>query len=235
METNVTHWLRAIGVLAIVGPGCAFAADLGGGPAAPAVNWSGFYAGANAGYLGGRTSATDEGPTPEYLLGHKFSFLANEASVGVQTGYNFQFGALVFGPEVDAGTFGVRGSAPYDSVHLDTYVIGRANYDVTARARVGYAFDRALIYATGGAIFTDLHDQMISYNKVQSPDTAAKAGWVIGGGVEYALTSQWSVKGEYLHYDLGDMTVATSNGVNYKVSNAGDMARIGLNFRFGAK
>lgn len=230
------HWLWTTGVAAIVASSAAFAADLGGGRAAPsAVNWTGFYAGANVGYAGGRTSATDEGPIPEYVLGRKFSFLTNEASVGLQTGYNIQFGAVVFGPEVDVGTFGVRGSAPYFPTQPDTYIIGRASYDVTTRARVGYAFEQALVYATGGAIFTDAHDQLFSFSNVQSPNAAAKAGWVIGGGVEYALTPQWSIKGEYLHYDLGDMTVTTSNAVNYKVSNAGDMARIGLNFRFGAR
>jgi outer membrane immunogenic protein len=226
----------AVGISAIVASSAAFAADLDGGRAAPsAVNWAGFYAGANVGYIGGRTSATDQGPIPEYVLGHKFSFLANDASVGLQTGYNIQFGAVVFGPEVDVGTFGVRGSAPYFPTQPDTYIIGRANYDVTTRARVGYAFDRALLYATGGVIFTDEHDQLFSFSNVQSPNAAAKAGWVIGGGVEYALTPQWSIKGEYLHYDLGDMTVTTSNAVNYKVSNAGDMARIGLNFHFDAR
>ena len=213
----------------------AVASDLGGGRAAPsAVNWTGFYAGANLGtWAAGRRRPT-RARSPICLLGRKFSFLTNEASVGLQTGYDIQFGAVVFGPEVDVGTFGVRGSAPYFPTQPDTYIIGRASYDVTTRARVGYAFEQALVYATGGVIFTDAHDQLFSFSNVQSPNAAAKAGWVIGGGVEYALTPQWSIKGEYLHYDLGDMTVTTTNAVNYKVSNAGDMARIGLNFRFVA-
>jgi outer membrane immunogenic protein len=222
--------IGALGALVWSAP--AFAAGAGG--AEPVVNWTGFYAGANLGYVGGRTSATDEGPTPEYVVGHKFSFLANQFGASVETGYNFQFGALVLGPEIELGSFGVRGSAPYYPWASSTYIDGRANYEAMTRARVGFAFDRALLYATGGAIFTDLHDQIFSFAGVQSPNVAAKSGWAVGAGLEYALTSQWSIKGEYLHYDLGDTNVETSNSVNYKVTNAGDIARLGVNYRFGS-
>jgi outer membrane immunogenic protein len=205
-------------------------------PAAAPFNWSGFYIGAYAGYATGRTTAIDKGDefgTPEYVLGDKFSFLAANGAFGVQAGYNLQIGNLVVGPEVDAGYLGLRGSAFYAPGITDTYIIGQSHFDATARARVGYAFGQALVYATGGAVFTDQRNQVISFGGIQSPDVSAHAGWAIGGGLEYALTSSWSVKGEYLHYDLGDEIATMSNGVNFKVSNAGDMARLGLNFRFG--
>jgi outer membrane immunogenic protein len=73
----------------------------------------------------------------------------------------------------------------------------------TARLRGGIAFDRFLAYATGGAAFEDFND----------------VGWVAGGGVEYAITDNWTAGVEYLHYDFG--------------SDDSDVIRGRVNFLFG--
>jgi outer membrane immunogenic protein len=203
---------------------------------APAFNWSGFYVGVYGGYATGRTVATDAGDEygmPWYILEHKFSFTADSPTFGAQAGYNFQIGNIVLGPEVDAGYLGLRGSALYGAGYTDTFVKGRSTYDVTARARIGYAFDRALVYVTGGAVIADPGGQVIALGGFQTPSVGAQTGWAVGGGVEYALSPAWSLKGEYLHYDLGGRTVAFFQGSSFKIDNSDDIFRVGLNFRFG--
>ena len=73
-------------------------------------------------------------------------------------------------------------------------------------------------------------------------------GWAVGGGMEYALTASWFVRGEYLHYDLGSMGYAATQlastvgvgGVPFTTLNVasstnfkGDIARFGVNYKFG--
>jgi len=204
---------------------------------APAFNWSGFYVGVYGGYATGRTVATDAGDNdgmPWYILGHKFSFTADSPTFGGQAGYNFQIGNIVLGPEVDAGYLSLRGSALYGAGYTDTSVKGQSSYDVSARARIGYAFDRALVYVTGGAVFADPGGQVIGWGGYQTPSIGAQTGWTVGGGIEYTLSQTWSLKGEYLHYDLGSKTVAFSQGSSFKIDNSDDIFRVGLNFRFGS-
>ncbi len=92
-----------------------------------AVNWSGLYFGANGGY----------------------GWADNDSSInggfgGGQIGYNFQRGKIVFGAETDIRAPVLRGAA---SATLD--------YFGTVRGRVGYAFDRTLVYGTGGLPMAD--------------------------------------------------------------------------------
>jgi outer membrane immunogenic protein len=65
--------------------------------------------------------------------------------------------------------------------------------------------------------------------------TQTNAGWTAGGGVELALTSNWTAKAEYLHVDLGNMNCGFNCGVaaNNNVSVKSDLVRGGVNFRFG--
>jgi outer membrane immunogenic protein len=103
--------------------------------------------------------------------------------VGGQVGVNWQWNQFVLGVEGD-GSF-----VDWD----DTDAVG------TARLRAGFAFDRFLIYGTGGAAFEDFEE----------------VGWVAGGGGEFAITDNVSAGVEFLHYDFED---ATSNVVRGRVN-----------------
>ena len=92
--------------------------------------------------------------------------------VGGQLGVNWQFNSFVLGAEGD-GSF-----TDWDA----TDAVG------TVRLRGGFALDRFMPYATGGAAFRDFED----------------VGWVAGGGVEFALTDNVSAGVEYLHYDFDE-------------------------------
>jgi opacity protein-like surface antigen len=75
----------------------------------------------------------------------------------------------------------------------------------TARSRAGYAFDRFLVYGTGGAAFGNIQANF-SLDPVSS---ATEAGWTAGAGVEVAVAPHWSAKAEYLFVDLGNGSCTT--------------------------
>jgi outer membrane immunogenic protein len=108
--------------------------------------------------------------------------------VGGQVGANWHFDGFVLGAEADGSWADLEG----------TDAIG------TARLRGGFAYDRFLVYATGGAAFQDLDN----------------VGWVVGGGVEYAITRNISAGAEYLYLEFEPGTA--------------DIFRGRVNYRFGA-
>jgi outer membrane immunogenic protein len=120
----------------------------------------------------------------------------------------------------------------------------------TARARLGWASDNVLLYATGGLAYgrATLHADYLNNGLVfgtvisQTLDVAAiKTGWTAGGGIEAALAGGWSAKFEYLYVDLGSLTgsFTTDFGLGFttvntvSVSVREHIARVGLNYRFG--
>jgi outer membrane immunogenic protein len=178
-------------------------------------NWTGFYAGFNAGYgFGSATASAFPGVSakPKGLL------------AGGTLGYNWQSGAIVYGIEGDFDWSGVKGD-----VACDVLVTCRVSspWLMTFRGRVGYAFDRWLPYLTGGA----------AYGKVRLTDTLSgsassnELGWVFGAGLEYAIMGSWTVKLEYLHVDLGSFDAGPTPFVN-NVSFKENILRAGLNYKF---
>jgi outer membrane immunogenic protein len=76
------------------------------------------------------------------------------------------------------------------------------------RGRLGVAFDRALLYATGGGEFAGFDT---SYTGIGTFDRGShtQAGWTIGGGIEYAVTGNWSIRAEYRYADFGHLADPT--------------------------
>jgi outer membrane immunogenic protein len=156
------------------------------------VNWNGLYVGVNGGYGWAQDATNFEG-----------------AFGGGQIGYNFQRGNLVFGLEADFQ--GADISQPAPGMAID--------YFGTARARVGYSFDRALVYGTGGYAYANGND---AFNT-----NTTKDGWVAGGGVEYKFNPSWSGKLEYQYLDFAASDVPGAKDV------AVDTVRVGLNYFVG--
>ncbi|MGO9330018.1 MAG: outer membrane protein, partial [Steroidobacteraceae bacterium] len=102
----------------------------------------------------------------------------------------------------------------------------------TLRARFGYAFDRILVYGTGGV--ADGYVQA-GFNPPATFDAANNFGWIVGAGVEFAFADNWTAKVEYLYTDLGNMTCSTNCGpsVPVTVSLSENIVRAGVNFKFG--
>ena len=103
--------------------------------------------------------------------------------------------------------FGLEGQV--DGTNLSRTVQPLSYFSVTANSfvqgailgRIGYAFDRTLIYATGGGVFTSIGN---SYSVFGSGFTisSTRSGWTVGGGIEYALDNHWSIRGEYRYSNI---------------------------------
>jgi outer membrane immunogenic protein len=253
--------------------------------AVPVFTWTGFYIGANAGYVFSdenrvRTTGNDVvtvgnvavGARPQELRLNPEGF-----SAGGQIGYNYQIGTFVVGLEADAAytdllqTRTVRGTvlappAPgiasplggaLSTFRTDTSFIG------TVRGRLGVAFDRTLVYATGGLAYGDRDEQAIFFNRqfanagagdttvvFAGRRTGIDTGYAVGGGVEFAMPTSFSffgsnavtLKAEALYYDLGRRNVVVAStpagpaGQSYtaRFENSGVIARAGINFKFGS-
>lgn len=201
-------------------------------------NWSGFYVGGYAGYGWGRTTSTDIGDsagTPWYVLGSKTSAKPDSFVGGGQAGFNVQSGNWVWGAEADFGSLRLSGhKGIYGG---DTFVTTDSSYDATFRARFGYAVDRSLFFVTGGGILANFNS-MVSRPTTAffTTDTGSQWGWTIGGGWEYALDAVWSIKAEYLYYDVAKKQVNSGPGGNrWDIENTGNLVRLGINYKFGAR
>jgi outer membrane immunogenic protein len=249
----------------------ASAADLGGpyqyegsikdGPyvAAP-FNWTGFYVGANAGYAWGSYESflpEDTDDDVHYVPpgGIRTDLSPDGWFGGGQIGFNLQRGSLVFGVEADwqGGDMEDSSSTTFEHTLLNNLEFDlRTNLRVesfgTVRGRLGLAMDRFLPYVTGGFAWaaTDAKS-MLSYAPAPATtwtasDSALHTGWVVGGGIEVALTDNLSAKAEYLYMDLGEETYTTAyvNGVGepgdiYKTDADLEIQtfRLGVNYKFG--
>jgi outer membrane immunogenic protein len=222
----------------------------------PVYNWTGLYAGAHMGGSWGTTRATDL--SNFNLTGDVINARTSGIIGGVQVGYNWQANMIVFGVEADFGYLGFRGTAATTQPDVLGSATASGGLYGTFRGRVGVAWDRTLFYLTGGLIVADVGANVNNpFNRTQPGDpnalvgdemiftgkTGAQLGWTLGGGAEYALDHGWSIKGEYLHFDLGTKQVAGSVtnpfdpagprgfGVPFAfdIRNTGDFVRLGVN------
>jgi outer membrane immunogenic protein len=231
--------------------------------AAPVFNWNGFYIGLNAGYgFGDRKTQTVGTAGFQGLIAPGFvpgslNTKSNGFIGGAQIGYNAQFGAYVAGLEADIQFADQKKTSRFTGgtvlgTQLTTSATADMRYFGTLRGRLGFTpIDSLLVYGTGGLAFGETK-LTGAVNGVQAPGLVwngsksdMKFGWTLGAGMEYALSNNWSIKGEYLYYDLGKTTVsalgngavrgvAALNGVDYVSStrNRGSIVRAGLNYRF---
>ncbi|MFG1348221.1 outer membrane protein [Xanthobacter autotrophicus] len=218
----------------------------------PVFSWTGFYIGANAGYGGDKFTFDEAEFDPYYESVHyAYSNSINSSGffAGGQIGYNYQFANnVVIGVETDLQWSGIEGKYSYNETDvLHPYTYGSnygasVDYFGTIRARLGYAFDRFLPYITGGAAYGKTK---LSYSAFESDGYAWGAsasstnwGWTVGGGVEYAITNNWTFKTEYLYVDLGstDYSYATGYYSDYLVTGSVDTKfhtlKAGVNYKF---
>jgi len=196
-------------------------------------------------------SAIADGYLP-VSLGDSFNTFG---ALGAQFGYNYQMQQMVIGFEADLDwTDGVRSTnfvAPPNIASLTNVGHQSAGLEWlgTARLRAGYAFDRALIFATGGLAYGGVKAES-SASEYDGSNTdifagsasGTKVGYALGGGLEYAFAANVSLKADYLYYDLGkaDYAVAAANTiaqgeglfVNATQRLDGSLVRIGLNVRY---
>jgi outer membrane immunogenic protein len=201
-------------------------------PVAAAYNWTGIYLGAHVGYGWGRKEWTDPAGPPFDAGTHT----ADGWLGGLQAGANYQIGAWVLGIEGQYSWAKLEGShaIPFDPVDiLETKV----HWLATLTGRVGYAFDRTLIYAKGGAAWIKDAYGKVDLGVVEGIASATRTGWIVGGGVEYAFWNAWSVKVEYNYMDFGTgradlLDPATGVIEPLDVRQTVHTVTLGVNYRF---
>jgi outer membrane immunogenic protein len=217
----------------------ALAADLGLPPAPPApfaapppALWTGFYVGAHGGGAwdptgGNNTNCGSACTSAETALGG--------VAGGMQLGYNYQIGMMVLGAEAEFSASSLRGSYPaLDGIDTLTTSV---DYFGTVTGKVGVAVGRLLIYAKGGAAWT--HTNNSDFDTPENLTFTAnywQMGWTVGGGAEYALSPNWSVKLEYAAIETPNKsTTFTSPSPLFFTAlmhQQIDLVSAGVNYRF---
>jgi outer membrane immunogenic protein len=237
------------GAALMVFGGSAIAADISRQPAytpppsppAPVYTWTGLYWGGNIGYSQGRAK------TDVTALG----FTASESQKiegvigGFQSGYNYQFGAWVWGFETDIQASGQKGGSTFGALTATPAALTTLTTDHklswfgTSRSRLGFLWSpNVLLYGTAGVAYGQVKDDFLLTGVTTATASVkdVKAGWTAGAGVEAAFGGGWSWKVEYLYIDLGklEQTLSTFSGTETFNSRVTDnIVRLGLNYRWG--
>ena len=230
-------------------------------PASNGYHWTGVYVGAHIGAgWGNADTNVDPRPDAATFINLQPSKLHPDPSGiigGGQIGANWQHSIFVLGAEFDISGSGMDGRQTVTPIIQNdgTPFPGAGNHitshqDTTwlasFRPRVGVTLGtRFLAYGTAGVAFghvnysadTDFRPTGTEHYPVNIDDT--KTGWIAGGGVEVGLHKHWSVRGEYLYYDLGDKQVTVDPAiplppfqVHYKWQTSASTFNFGVNFRF---
>jgi outer membrane immunogenic protein len=183
------------------------------GPA-PIGLWEGIYIGGNGGYAMSNTSWCTTAVIG--CAGDPMSMKANGAVGGGQVGYRFKFGNFVIGPEAMLDGMTIH------STVIDTNPgVGAGNTRTSTFAglmsvtgNAGFAFDRFLAYGKGGWALTHTSFDATIPGPDDLKGNEFVQGWTAGGGLEYTLTSGWSIGVEYDYYrfDPGNMINRTTAG-----------------------
>ena len=236
--------------------------------AAP-FSWSGFYLGLNAGggWNAGRsvdlftndTTPVNFGNATRLSRGTIGEFADDGFGFfGGQIGYNHQIGRFLIGVEADIqaankddhvngrftnpnGTFPINGDARHEF-----------DYFGTVRGRIGFAHNRLLVYATGGWAFGKVDYKVHAFEvgagslfETRLKSSNVESGYVVGGGLEYSLNPNLSLKVEYQYINLGDLdatapvTLIATGAPTGEIARLGSIdtevhtIRLGFNYRFG--
>ncbi len=219
-------------------------------PPGGAYNWTGFYVGVNGG------GGLDHFAFPYNTAGSSFPFTmgtsginSNGPVVGGQIGFNYELtnlpliGHAVVGVEADSDWSGINGSSTvFNGPYTATFGTRFENFG-TLRGRIGYNFDRLLLYLTGGFSYATV-DTNVNLNGLAASNTVTRAAWpqnmgnvgVVGIGAEYAVTNNISIKAEYLYDWAGarfeTFTLAPGTTINFLTRSMYHFARVGVNYKF---
>jgi outer membrane immunogenic protein len=245
-------------------------------PAPVAFSWTGCYVGGNVGWARGEHDlSTNAPPFPPNLIGDEARATINGAGLaslnadgitgGGQVGCNWQYRSFVLGGEADINFADISADRDTGAVLVPgTTHIARSidhigqDWFATFRGRVGWAFDRVLVYGTGGLAVTrlditkrfawDFNDGCPPLGTLfechDGGTSGTRTGWTAGAGVEWAFAPRWSAKAEYLFADFGSVTYQTmNNGPGFVGLPPGQVAfhtvdsklqivRVGVNWKF---
>lgn len=217
-------------------------------PISQYFDWTGFYVGAHLGWGFG----DQEFPAAcECGAGSDAELDYDGLLGGLQIGYNYQFrpnwlvgieGDISWSDISGSGTTTMPNNIPPDTATFTSTI----DWFGTLRGRLGYVFDRWMVYGTGGLAYGSYETRYnVTYpgadpgivvplsGTMQDKDW----GWTVGAGAEFAFTDRWSVKAEYLYVDLGGGGKTIYSPENFEFFSETDdfkfhTVRLGVNYHF---
>lgn len=233
-------------------------------------DWSGSYAGLQAGLGWGGNDGTFSYFTPDGFSGSP-SFITNSYGVlaGAHVGYNWQFDHWVLGLEgsVDVTDLNKREQLGWSNPDPNAYysfsgyafcgfgacggaIDAHISSDIqgSLRARAGYAWNRLLLYGTGGLAVTNFNLQSSIggqdafgnfYYAAANDRSVTRLGWTGGAGVEYAITPHWSARAEYRYSDFGHIAETPTSFSTTGLYYVGDchvtqqQVQVGVSYKLG--
>jgi outer membrane immunogenic protein len=196
-------------------------------PPVPFYDWTGVYFGANLGYA----SATINDTTTSGGISTNSSPTMTGFIGGGQLGANFQYRHTVFGVEVDADATSQKTSSSALTASMPSFA--------TARARIGYAYDRIHYYLTGGAGYVQFSSSGTTTSSTGAPvsttGSSRRTAWIAGAGSESAVTPNVILRFEFLYLQLLDNTQNSASAVQVTSSERvyNLIGRVGLSYKFG--
>ncbi len=160
----------------------------------PGGAWAGFYAGGLAGYV--RANFADG-----------ITATASGITLGGYAGVNIQSNSIVLG--VEAGGAWAR---------VDDGAGNGINWQGELRGRVGFAFNRLLVYGAGGVVLAGV--------ETSTPSNSPEMGWTVGGGGEFAIGDAITARVEYVYQRFGEINAAAPT----TLSAQGVRSGIGIRF-----
>ena len=212
-------------------------------PVVPAFTWTGFYVGVQAGYVWAEADrALRDTVLGVAIVGGGGGDLDGFVG-GAHAGFNYQFGSLVVGVEADLEGIG----ADDDATIVNALQVGDrltvssdVDFQGSLRARFGFAFDRALIYATGGLAFVNFNADFAYTDPFGVVTTGSfgddtEWGWTLGAGVEYAFTNNFTARVEYRFTQIDSIDGRATIGVlgfTSDVEPEFHTIRLGVSYKF---
>ena len=213
-------------------------------PVVPPYNWSGFYIGGNLG------AGWNSGGSVSDTLGSTFSGSGQTVKFlgGGQVGVNYEFwGGVVIGAEAmfdwlpnTTNTF--NATDPVGNTASATF---NSRWLTTATGKLGYAWDRVLLYGKAGGAWVGANNPNLTVNGAPATLTSSTTnnfGWTAGIGVEWAFGGGWSARAEYDYIGLQNQSVTTPAslpafaGDTININNRNiSMFTAGVNYKFGGK
>ncbi|ODT74311.1 MAG: hypothetical protein ABS76_37300 [Pelagibacterium sp. SCN 64-44] len=192
-------------------------------------DWSGSYIGVHIGQGWGQ-AGNDWASPPSYGWTPDGAMDYRSLAGGVQAGYQRQVGQVVVGVEADVSFVRLLADDAAFEGRLNEMEIDALG---TLRGRLGWAADTVMIYATAG-LAAARFSKGDAGNERGTPQLAT--GWALGGGAELAVTDALSLRAEYLHLRLGDVTsplfVGGAGYLHRANAPTVNLLRVGANYRF---
>lgn len=206
----------------------------------PVYNWSGCYLGGQIGYAwaedSNRETVTATGATS--LFTPATNAKPRGGKLGSYLGCNWQVpaSAVVVGLEGDIDWASMSDTVNFTNTgappdHYETKI----RWQGSVRGRLGYAFNRLLVYAAGGFAFANINEHDVTgATGIATDNSSTRSGWTVGAGLDWAFAGNWVARIEYRYADFGTFSYnpAVFAGFTENHDITENAVRIGLSYKF---